>query len=88
MKNQEVIVRNRLGIHARPAAMIVQCASRFNSEIWLEKDGMKANAKSIMSVMMLAAAADTTLCIMAAGKDEETALAAIVDLFSKKFNEE
>jgi phosphocarrier protein HPr len=88
MKKKEITVSNHLGIHARPASMIVQCASQYASEIWLEKDGMKANAKSIMSVMMLAAACDSTLLICAKGQDEEAALAAIVELFNNKFNEE
>jgi phosphocarrier protein HPr len=88
MKKQEITVCNHLGIHARPASMIVQCASQFVSEIWLEKDGMKANAKSIMSVMMLAAACDSVISLIAKGKDEAAAIAAIAELFEKKFNEE
>jgi phosphocarrier protein HPr len=87
MIQQEVRVTNHLGIHARPASLIVQTSSAFQSDVWLEKDGTEANAKSIMSVMMLAAGCDSMVVVRASGKDEEKAVDAIVKLFESKFNE-
>ena len=88
MKIEHITVENQLGLHARPASVIVKTASRFVSDIWLEKDGTQANAKSIMSVMMLAAANKSTITVKASGIDEKEAVAAIIDLFRQKFNEE
>jgi len=65
MVQQEILVSNVLGIHARPAALIVQLSTKFASEVWLEKDNVKADAKSIMSVMMLAAAYQSKILICA-----------------------
>ena len=87
MLTKEIFVSNTLGIHARPAALIVQTAGPFDCEVVLEKDGAAANAKSIMSVMMLAAACKTKIVIKASGKDEEKAVEALVKLFESKFNE-
>jgi phosphocarrier protein HPr len=87
MVQQEVIITNTLGIHARPAALIVQEASKFAAESFIEKDGMSANAKSIMSVMMLAAACNSSVIIKTSGKDEQQALEALIKLFANKFNE-
>ena len=87
MLQQEVIVSNSLGIHARPAALIVQLSSKFSSDIWLEKDGLTANAKSIMSVMMLAAGQKSKVIIRANGAQEKEAIEALVQLFDSKFNE-
>jgi phosphocarrier protein len=87
MIQQEVTVANYLGIHARPASLIVQTSSAFAADIWLEKDGTSANAKSIMSVMMLAAGCESKVLVRASGTDEEKALDAIVKLFAAKFNE-
>jgi phosphocarrier protein len=87
MVQQEIIVSNVLGIHARPAALIVQLSNKFASEIWLEKNGAKADAKSIMSVMMLAAAYQSKVLICADGKEERQALDALVKLFKSNFNE-
>lgn len=81
-------VVNKLGIHARPASLIVQTAIKFKSSIQLIKDGASADAKSIMSVMMLAAAQDSSVVVRAEGEDEEAAAEAIVRLFEMKFNEE
>jgi len=83
-----IIVVNRLGLHARPAAQIVQKASRFKSEIKLSKDGLEVNAKSIMGVMMLAAEMGSTILIIAEGPDEAEAAAAIAEVFASKFGEE
>jgi len=85
-KNVKVI--NSLGIHARPASMIVQTAMTFKSSIQLVKDGTPADAKSIMSVMMLAAAQGAEVTVKADGDDGEAAVDAVIELFYKKFNEE
>lgn len=83
-----ITVTNQLGLHARPASLIVQTANKFNAEIFLEKDGISANAKSIMSVMMLAAAVNSQVKISAKGKDAQVAVDAIAALFAGNFNEE
>jgi phosphocarrier protein HPr len=87
MIQREVTVTNSLGIHARPAVLIVQTSGTFDAEIWLEKDGVSANAKSIMSVMMLAAGCSTKIVVRANGKDEEKAVEAVAKLFETRFNE-
>jgi len=88
MAEKNVNVINKLGIHARPASMIVQTAIKFQSTIQLTKDGAAADAKSIMSVMMLAAAQGSTVTVRADGEDAETAVDAVIELFNRKFNEE
>ena len=88
MTEKEITIKNRAGIHARPAALIVQVANEFDSEIFMEKSGNKINAKSIMGIITLGAAYNTTLSVMAEGKDEEAAVAAIVRLFENRFEEE
>jgi phosphocarrier protein HPr len=88
MTERDVRVINTLGIHARPASLIVQTAIKFKSSIWLIKDGATADAKSIMSVMMLAAAFNSTVTIRASGDDETAAIGAVTALFDQKFNEE
>ncbi|NLD93524.1 MAG: HPr family phosphocarrier protein [Fibrobacter sp.] len=88
MFEQTITVINKLGIHARPSSLIVQTAMKFNSGITLIKDGASADAKSIMSVMMLAAEMGSKVQIKASGPDEKDAVAAIALLFEKKFNEE
>jgi phosphocarrier protein HPr len=87
MLQQEVIVSNSLGIHARPAALIVQLSSKFTSDIWLEKGGLTANAKSIMSVMMLGAGHKVKDRHSGRGAQEKEAVEALVQLFDSKFNE-
>lgn len=88
MTERQIKVINTLGIHARPASMIVQTAVKFKSNIWIIKDGANADAKSIMSVMMLAAAYNSTVTIRASGSDENDAVNAIASLFEQKFKEE
>lgn len=88
MMKKEITVTNSLGIHARPASMIVKVAAKFDSDIKLLKDTISADAKSIMDVMMLAAANNSKVTIQATGNDETRAVEAIADLFEKKFNEE
>lgn len=88
MAQKKIRVVNRLGLHARPAAQIVQQANRFQSEIKISKDGLEVNAKSIMGVMMLAAEMGSELLITAEGPDEESAVEAIAQVFANKFGEE
>src|SRR5262245_45452948 len=79
---------NRLGIHARPAALFVKTANRFACDIFVEKDGEKVNGKSIMGLMMLAAGPGSKLTIHANGADASKALAEIESLIKRKFDEE
>jgi phosphocarrier protein HPr len=88
MIQKDVTIKNRAGIHARPAALIVQTANGFDSEIFMEKNGNKINAKSIMGIITLGAAYNTTLSVIADGNDEDDAVAAIVHLFETRFEEE
>ena len=88
MMQKELIVQNSLGLHARPAAMVVSEASKYRSEIHLNKDGVEINAKSIMGVMMLAAEKGSSVVVTASGEDEQLAIAAIEALFASKFNED
>ena len=81
-------VRNKMGLHARPAAQIVQTANRFPCDVTLEKDGQSVNGKSIMGVLMLAAALGTTVTVRADGEQARQCADAIGDLFEKGFNEE
>lgn len=82
------VVRNKLGLHARAAALLVKQANRFASDIKIEKDGLEVNAKSIMGVMMLAAAKDCTVTLKAQGPDSREALDALGELFRNKFGED
>jgi len=82
-----VPIVNPLGLHARPAAEFVKLASRFRADVQVEKDGMMVNGKSIMGVMTLAAECGSTIRIRAAGDDAEAALAALVDLVARGFDE-
>ena len=79
---------NKLGLHARPAALLVQEASKYSCNIELETSEIKVNGKSIMGVMMLAAAYDSDLRIIADGEDAEAAISGIEALIASKFNEE
>lgn len=81
-------VKNRAGIHARPASLIAQTANKFSSEITLEKDEVEVNAKSIMGVIAMAAGYNTTIVLKVEGDDEQDAAAAIERLFETKFEEE
>lgn len=81
-------VRNRAGIHARPAALIAQTANKYSSEITLEKGSTTVNAKSIMGVITMAAGYNTTITLRAEGTDEKDAAEAIFTLFESKFEEE
>ena len=86
--SQEVTVINKLGVHARPAALFVKTAHKFASHITVEKDGEEVNGKSIMGLMMLAAGQGSKLLITAEGPDAETAVRELEALFLRKFDEE
>jgi phosphocarrier protein len=88
MTERTVTISNRAGIHARPAALIVQTASKFASKIWLEKGSDKINAKSIMGIITLGASFGTPIRISAEGSDEEAAVKTIAGLFESRFEEE
>ena len=88
MRSLEAVIINKLGLHARPAAKVSQLAGRFRAEVWMSKGTRRINAKSIMGVMMLAAARGTTLVIEASGPDEDQAAQALVDLIASGFGEE
>ena len=81
-------VLNKLGIHARPAAMFVKTANRFSCDIFVEKDGEKVNGKSIMGLMMLAAGPGSKLTVHANGHDASQALAELETLINAGFDEE
>jgi phosphocarrier protein len=85
---KEMVVTNKLGIHARPAAMFVKIANRFACDIFVEKDGEKINGKSIMGLMMLAAGPGSRLRVSAEGPDAAKALAETEDLLKRNFDEE
>lgn len=88
MVEKILTVRNRAGIHARPAALIAQTANKFASEILLEKDSTSVNAKSIMGVITMAAGYNTSITLKTEGADEKEAAEAILALFESKFEEE
>ena len=83
-----MVVRNKLGIHARPAAMFVKTANRFECDVFVEKDGEKVNGKSIMGLMMLAAGPGSKLHVRAEGEDAARAVAELDALLQRKFDEE
>ncbi|ADC63759.1 HPr family phosphocarrier protein [Allochromatium vinosum] len=87
MIRQELEIRNKLGLHARAAAKLVQCANRFESEVTVERRGQSVNGKSIMGVMMLAASQGTTVVVEATGADEQEAMTAIEQLILDRFGE-
>ncbi|ACY48126.1 HPr family phosphocarrier protein [Rhodothermus marinus] len=84
---REVVVKNKSGLHTRPASMIVRTASRFKSDFFIEKDGYEINGKSIIGVMTLAAEPGARLKLIFDGEDEEEAAEAIVALFEQGFGE-
>lgn len=88
MKSKKVKIINRAGIHARPAALLVQTANEYDSQIFLEKNSEKINGKSIMGIITLGATFDSEINIIAEGNDEEEAVQAIATLFENKFQEE
>ena len=88
MVELETTIKNRAGIHARPSALIAQTAVKFSSRVFLEKNGNRINAKSIMGIITLAASFGSRIKITAEGTDEQEAAAAIKALFESGFNEE
>jgi phosphocarrier protein HPr len=85
---KEITIVNRLGLHARPAAMFVRIASRHRSEIWVSKEGEEVNGKSIMGLMMLAAGQGSKLRIRCEGPDAEKAMEELEELIHARFNED
>jgi phosphocarrier protein len=88
MYSQNVLVENKTGLHARPAAQFVQSACKFNSNIELCKNGRKSNAKSIIGVLSLGITKDSTITISACGEDEKAAVDTLVELIRTRFGEE
>ena len=87
MLKQEIEIINKLGLHARASSKLTQTASQFSSEIWIEKNGRKVNAKSIMGVMMLAAAMGSSITLETNGADEQAAMSALQALINDYFGE-
>jgi len=88
MVEKLITINNRAGIHARPAAVLVQAAKDFKANIYLEKGRHRINAKSIMGILTLAASYGTELKLIVEGEDEQAALEVIAHLFETKFEEE
>ena len=87
MPRREIEITNKLGLHARASAKLTQIASRHGCEVWLERNGRRINAKSIMGVMMLAAAKGSVIVIETEGADADQAMSALVALIEDKFGE-
>ena len=87
MVQAEATIINKLGLHARASGVLTQTAGKFKSEIWMTKNGRRVNAKSIMGVMMLAAAKGSTIVIDTEGADADQAMTAIQALIADKFGE-
>jgi phosphocarrier protein HPr len=88
MQQRDVEVVNKLGLHARPSARLTQLASSFKSNVFMSRNGRRVNAKSIMGVMMLAAAKGSTITLETEGEDEVEAIDALAGLISRGFEEE
>ncbi len=86
MLTKEITVRNKQGLHARPASMLVQEAMKYASNIKLRKDDVEANAKSVLEITILAAACNSKITVLADGPDEELAITTIAQMFEEKFN--
>lgn len=87
MIKQEVEIINKLGLHARASTKLTQTASQYSSEIWIERNDRRVNAKSIMGVMMLAAGKGSVVTLEADGKDEQAAMDALITLINGRFGE-
>ncbi|WP_298272006.1 HPr family phosphocarrier protein [Geobacter sp.] len=85
---QDFTIVNKLGLHARASALLVKTASRFNAEIKIGREGVEVNGKSIMGIMMLAAAKGTIITVRVDGEDEAEAMAALADIITNGFGEE
>ncbi len=88
MESQTFTVRNKLGLHARAAALLVKTANHFEADVAVEKDGIEVNGKSIMGILMLAASKGTKITLKIEGSDEAQALQALSELIENKFGEE
>jgi len=88
MISTTITIINKLGLHARAASKFVTTANQFSSDVFLDKEGQRVNAKSIMGVMMLAASKGTELTLDVDGSDEENCSKAIIELINNKFDEE
>lgn len=88
MERREFTIKNRLGLHARAAAQLVQTANRFRSEVKVEKDGLEVNGKSIMGILMLAAPQGSRISVVVAGEDAGVAMTAIGQLIDNGFGED
>jgi phosphocarrier protein HPr len=88
MQQRDVEIVNKLGLHARPSAKLTQLASSFKSAVFMSRNGRRINAKSIMGVMMLAAAKGSTVTLETEGEDEDAAMDALAGLISSGFGEE
>ena len=87
MQQLEVEIVNKLGLHARASAKLTQIAGSYQCEVWLSRNGRRVNAKSIMGVMMLAAAKGSKVAIETSGADEDQAIQALTQLIADKFGE-
>jgi phosphocarrier protein HPr len=87
MQLRQIEIVNKLGLHARASAKLTQLAGRYRSEVWISRDGRRVNAKSIMGVMMLAAAKGSVVILEIDGPDENEALSALVQLIEGRFEE-
>ena len=88
MVEKEVVIRNKAGIHARPASKLVQLANGFSSKIYIERNSDRVNAKSILGIIALGAVQGTALKLVAEGEDEQEAVEALAKLIDEKFGEE
>ena len=88
MQQREVEIVNKLGLHARASARLTQVAGQFKSDVWATRNGRRVNAKSIMGVMMLAAAKGSTILLETDGLDEEEAMRSIQELIAQRFGED
>ena len=88
MQSRNFTIKNRLGLHARAAAQLVQTASKFTSEVVLIKEDVEVNGKSIMGILLLAAPIGTNICVNVTGTDEEQAMQTIADLIEDGFGED
>jgi len=86
--SKDLVIENRNGLHARPAALFVKTASRFHAEVWVEKDEERVNGKSIMGLMMLAAGKGSVLRVTAEGEDAVTVITELEALIKGRFGEE
>ena len=87
MQQREIEIINKLGLHARASAKLTQLAGKFAADVWVTREGRRVNAKSIMGVMMLAAAKGATVMVETNGPDEAEAMAALLGLISERFGE-